>query len=112
MTNRELDGWIAENVMGWKWAQFSEILGAGKDYWRKDGNGRYHFQCGGEDWNPTRSIAEAFQVVERMESCLHLKQHGKTGRWYAMFCDCVDEYVEAETASLVICLAAKKAVER
>ncbi len=101
---RGLDRWLAERVMGWTKRILVDPIG-----WecRTESNKVGKMENG---WHPTESISDAFRVVEKMESCLHLKQHGKTGRWSAMFCDCMDGYIEAETTSLAICLAARKAI--
>ncbi len=105
---RGLDRWLAERVMGWRYIE--TLLNREKIYIASEDDAHYIVHMHAEDWRPTQQIEHAFRVVEEMESCLHLKQHGKTGRWSAMFCDCMDGHIEAETASLAICLAARKAV--
>ena len=99
MENRELDNWLAVHLMGspkWEESPSSHSL---------------HVELNYSVPKYTTSISDAFQVVEKMDNCLHLRQHGKTGGWVANFCVSTWEEVEADTASLAICLAAKKAIE-
>ena len=51
---RELDNWIAENVMGWK------ILPS--DNWRGDGSEPTNYPC---EWRPTQDPAAAFEVLKK-----------------------------------------------
>ncbi len=55
-------------------------------------------------------LNRAFEVVEKMDDCLHLKQHNKNGLWEAHFC-VADVTAEADTPEMAICLAAEKAIE-
>ena len=113
MSNRELDRWIAENVMGWNIREtdydYGQLHSHGTSiyYWCEGIEKRVREGC----WQPTESISDAFQVVEKMNDCLHLSEHGKDGIWAAMFCTYGHEWVSGETAPLAICLAAKKAIE-
>ena len=112
MTNeelRELDAWIAENVMGYKVG----YLGPNRRFCMRAPNA----PVGQEQWVPKYStdIAAAWEVFDR------LPELGEYGTWkvekdrnhyYCMFTDDepYEEWVHegAETASLAICLAAKK----
>ena len=51
-------------------------------------------------------IAAAWTVVEKVNDCLHLRQHGKDGLWSVMFCGKMTEEVSGETAMVAICRAA------
>ena len=95
---QELDDWLAENVMGKPTGYYSlQMSNVDSDRWK--------------DWHPTTNIAQAFEVVEKMNDCLHLKEHGEEGKWCAMFCASMMEYEHGEIPALAICLAAKKAKE-
>jgi len=62
---------------------------------------------------PSTSITAAWEVVERRDQCLHLKQHGEKGMWEAYFCHnyCEADFLgEGDTAPLAICRAALKTV--
>ena len=98
MTDTDLDRWIALKIMRWRRAT---------NHWVKGNTLQYAF----DSWNPTKSHDQAFQVVEKMDDCLHLSEHGKNGIWAAMFCTYGHEWVSAKTPALAICLAAKAAIE-
>ena len=106
---KDLDKWLALNVMGWTIIDELHI---------KDNNGNYVFD--GSPWHPTESISDAFQVVEKMESLgyafiLNSGINIPSGKKFILtgfvgdgnkkFC------TEEKTIPLAICLAAKKAVE-
>jgi len=100
----DLDRWIAENVMGW------EIRGnpyGGDTLWCFDGKETVAGKL--QDWYPSTDIAQAMQVVGKVDDCLHLKQYGKDGTWCAMFCGLMTEWVSGDTPEMAICLAAKAA---
>ena len=127
MTNKELDKWLAENVMGWKYAPTTEtwIDKARAAYWWKDSNENYHLQCYENHWQPTESISHAFQVVEKMMEkfpdwffTLDVFGDNYTGkdRAVAIFHESAEGYIEqscvgAETRAKAICLACKAAIE-
>lgn len=125
---RALDRWLAEEVMGLTPPVIEDLCRveyAGEAKNQRGcgmlGTETWDIDC--EDWRKeyyrdkqipyyTTSISDAFEVVEKMENCLHLRQHGgKAGGWVANFCASTWEEVEADTAPLAICLAAKKAIE-
>ena len=104
MTNKELDKWIAENVMGWRNSKQGF-------YWIFPGGGQ---KC---IFNPTESISDAFQVVEKMfELRGYLSSVSKQGI-NNYFCEFFENggvgawEVQAKTAPIAICLTAKKAIE-
>jgi len=106
---RELDALVAERVMGWHRRKRNgvEVWVVTTDTF--DPPVTYPVEC----WNPSTSIAAAWEVVEKQDDCLHLKQHGEKGMWEAYFCHnyCEADYLgEADTAPLAICRAALKAV--
>ena len=37
-------------------------------------------------WNPGEVIADAWEVVDKIGDCLHLRQHNENGVWTAHFC--------------------------
>ena len=105
MTNRELDKWIAENVMGWRF-----IRSFLHNEWLYQDETTRMIKIPGE-WHPTESISDAFQVVEKM------KENSK--RWIK-FSQLLFRYFDCSFFTLLhnlselpnkICLAAKKAVE-
>jgi hypothetical protein len=61
-------------------------------------------------FNPSEDISAAWEVVEEMGDCLHLRQHGEQGEWEAWFCGYPTSKAHGETASEAICKAALLAV--
>ena len=86
MTNRELDAWIAVNIMENKVPLI---------------------------WEPTKDIKAAWEVVEKMglDFTINWRDIGDGRKFYSMFlgATCYENY--ADTAPKAICLAAKKALE-
>lgn len=113
MTNRELDNWLAQNLMGWKKEKRFGTPPYGIFYWIDESLSYKWLRPseGWEAWQPTESISDAFQVVEKMDDCLHLREHGEDGTWCAMFCVSMTEWISGNTPPLAICLAAKRAIE-
>jgi len=122
MTNEEmneLDKWLAENVMGWKlsidqiWNEISHFWTNEMCWTRKPELIRV------ADWQPTRNITQAFEVVEMFRSegwsCeLYLAFMGVTDaifRWIDGPIPLKKAKIKAKTPALAICLAAKKAWE-
>ncbi len=111
MTDEDLtkiDAEIAEKIMGWpslKLGQMRPLAG----YWNrhthidvrmKRANGDWM----GETWRPTRDIAAAFQVVEKMrERGLHLILNDTMSAFRARFFDAdwsIDQWVRAPDPKL------------
>lgn len=120
MTNEEmneLDRWLAENPMGWEFA-FTKETWTDKSraaYWSKKSE-KYELVYYADGWHPTRNIAQAFQVVEKMLNTTY----GFTldcpigSMCFAQFYSDIEyeNWIElGETPALAICLAAKKAWE-
>jgi len=121
MTNEEmseLDQWLAENVMGWRFRKrIPHVFGAPPAYVIDIGTEEQDFVMYVEDWTPTRNIAQAFEVVEKMEKngfCFELSD-SPFQTWDAIFEFQLNKKEFAigaiETPALAICLAAKKAWE-
>lgn len=112
MTNRELDKWIAENVMGWHEAMWKQDF----KYWYKRNERKMRTE-GWECWQPTGSISDAFQVVEKMSQLDYwvdlTDKYMRPESWECCFFASEGFMYQAfaETAPLAICLAAKKAIE-
>ncbi len=125
MKNKELDKWIAENIMGWKQIEGEEAISEfekqpqitdqqfhRKCIWVKGGQRMACEGCGNLP-SYTESISDTFQVVEIMRTT-HFKWFEMAHRPNGYICNFVGDpkYTEfAETAPLAICLAAKKALE-
>ena len=96
---KNFDRWLAEEVMGW-------------EYSHRETGGMYR---NGDDlianWQPTQNIEQTFQVVEKINDCLHLKQHGILGEWSAMFCGLMMKEISANTPEFAICKAAEMAIK-
>ncbi len=118
---RELDKWIAEKVMGWWLVHVKDM----PSYWAfpiegepKKGLPQCARMC--LDWQPTESISDAFQVVEKMtgnDFTFELEYWPKPEKleWKATFSKqlkpgCHHSVKLSETAPLAICLAAKEAL--
>ncbi len=107
MQNRELDNFLAIHVMGWELIQQKGLLSWWAD---KTGSICRHY----ENWHPTTSISDAFQVVEKMR-VTHFKWFEMAHRPNGYTCNFSGDprhTVFAETAPLAICLAAKEAIEK
>ena len=107
MTDQELSKWLAERIM--KWICFKSLMsGIPDSYCTTTDNIHFDFIMYIDDWNPVKNIKQAFMVVEEMDDCLHLKQHGEHGNWSANFCGCTQEAASADIPEMAICLAAYK----
>ena len=105
MDNRDLDNWIATHIMGppkWEESASSHSLRVELNY----SVPRY-----------TESISDAFQVVGKMKDKgfdFYLHYRDATKDWWACFGkieNAVIYFEEGQNKELIICLAAKKAVE-
>lgn len=117
---REMDALVGENPMGLipcdKW-EYCNLGSMGGPALRK--------MCGHNNCYPTQEIpvmggkvggcpeystdiSAAFEVVEKLDSCLYLKEHGRDGTWEAFFCGANETawIGRGETAPLAICRAA------
>ena len=112
MTNKELDQWIAENVMGL--VVRVDVGWSGKADWEPTSRGAKHY---------TEDLSPAFEVVEKMRErgySFDLLYEQRYKYWSAAFimreemkgfgCEWC-EFGDADTPSMAICLAAKKAIE-
>lgn len=112
MENRELDKWLATNVMRWYLKEMVGVNIKPDYYWFCDGN----LLVIDSDWQPTESDSDAFQVVEKMlpDYTFNLYNGHPDKAWEASFMHRVsdEEYVCGnKDLALVISLAAKKAIE-
>jgi len=111
MTNRKLDYWIAENPMGWKLTKQISLSPRDDFFWGQNGE----FIISDYDWRPTESISDAFQVVEKITKNGTQVEMGKNlmgdEDWYCVFGIDPEYIAYANSLSLAICLAAKKAIE-
>jgi hypothetical protein len=69
----------------------------------------YYFGC---MCNFCTGTEAAWAVVDKMDDCLHLRQHNGKGLWEAEFCGFLDAIGEADTPEMAICLAAEIALEQ
>ena len=113
---RELDALIAEKVMGWKATHKDE-----RHLWFNEGKPSPPTRfCAEEDfgdnpfwWSPSRSIADAWLVVEKLGKRFDVSrcrayQEIEAWFWEASFHNGPD--AQAATVPLAICLAALKAI--
>jgi hypothetical protein len=111
---RELDELIAEKIMGLKPCTF-RMTGqiSMSTIWNCEHNDCRNCYPKNQD-APMKSystdISSAWEVVNNMSNCLHLKQHGQDGVWVAEFCHNPGSQVSGKTAPLAICRAALLAV--
>lgn len=116
MNLREIDRLVATKVMGWKIYADS----AGYKFWSINENDISRIICSVTSFEPTKDIADAWQVVEKLRE---RKIFSLYDAWdeddNKIFCAVFEyndtyhvvEYKEyAETAPLAICLAALKSV--
>lgn len=116
MTNKELDKWIAENVMGWKREKRYGTPPYGIFYWVDESLSYKWIRPvdGWESWHPTTSISDAFMVVEKMRGkCYFFECIGYSDGWRVRVRRSGQGFVNELNKSLplCLCLAAKKAVE-
>ena len=110
MTPREIDALVAEKIFNQPvvWLDIKGHKGFHREPFLCESNEGY-----GETYEVdsyTEYITDAWKIVEEMNDCLHLRQHGNRGRWAAKFCGKCDLESHADTATMAICLAALKAV--
>ena len=111
---RDLDKWLAENVMGWK-IHYSD-WSHGMVYYE---DSKFDHKGLMDEWQPTQDIKQAFECVEKFctESSFTLHfdpqasyNYDETHRWIS--CTPEDENcATATTPALAMCLAIKKAME-
>ena len=99
----KIDDAVAEHVMRWQRRVY---------YWdRPKGEGN-HYMLWCKNWQPTRNIAQAWQVVEKIEA----KKWGvfvstKAKGWFCSIREPGRSHQgDADTAAMAICLCALKAV--
>ena len=111
---RETDARVAEVVMGW--IEYRPSFDGSRRFHMPEGvespSGWHPVKCG-DDWCPSTSISDAWEVVEKvsarvsMEYVFELYLH-EGGTWEAGF---GMESAYADTAPLAICRAALAALE-
>lgn len=100
----ELDALVAERVMGW-WATKDECSPTGTWPYRPISDPElYGSFC------PSRSIAAAWEVVEKLGPYFSVEQYPGGRAWAAHFKTSYGTGAYAPTAPLAICRAALKAV--
>lgn len=108
LTDEQIDALVAEKLMHWK-----RSTHRGEFVWDAPLEECHGYVFDRETWQPTRNIAQAFQVLEKFRYAA-----GKgvilCDSTYGWTCDISDggnfHRAEANTASRAICLAALKAV--
>jgi len=138
MESENINRQIAEKVMGWVIPKDKDMAFGRQVYHKEQKRWVWaHYWCkqppvdyedeltgemciapgcyfaGNEVWRPSTNIAHAFEVVEKMDDCLHLRQHGEKGNWSASFCGHYHGHANeshADTPAMAICLAALEAV--
>ena len=108
MSNRDLDKWLAENVMGW----VDDHIDKEGD-WRDEYDEYTGFTV--KDWHPTESKPDAIMVVEKMRSEGYLVElKGYSDGWRVWInSPAAGGYGEFNSSlSLAICLAARRAFEK
>lgn len=103
---RELDALVAEKVMGWQIFGDEGVHPRHKDLFDKTP----HWSMLREYPCYSEKIAAAWEVVGKINDCLHLKEHGVKGVWEVFFCGYHGSIVSADTAPEAICKAALLAV--
>ena len=112
MTYKELDKWLAENehMMGWHLSIISKTNPKAWSYWENNQGQTIRNIL---DWQPTESISDAFQIVEKMAKDGLQVEMGNNyvgDDWYCIFGGS-ENLADADTLPKAICLAAKKAIE-
>lgn len=112
--NRELDKWIAENVMGWRYH-----IRFAPESWLEAGI----FKVEVKKWHPTKSTSDAFQVVEKIhETWLFSKRQAYLMALQKIVSNAIVGLTEVDQiiawpdlffyiTPKAICLAAKKVIE-
>lgn len=112
----ELDRWLAENVMGWEFARTTETWtdkGRGA-FWCVHEDGSNELICYTDNWSPTRNIAQAWEVLEKVMAPPKTIEHAKrmpNTRFMLWFDSARLWAMTAQEAALEISVNAKKAWE-
>jgi len=114
VAGRELDALVAEKVMGWK-AENNKNCSPNTWFDSRYVTDEHHGYD--QEWSPSRSISDAWEVVEKMNKDVGLFDIGFLGeaareeryKWNAEFGESGDVY--AATAPLAICLTALQIVD-
>ena len=112
MKPAEIDALVAERVMGWRQDTYG--------FWRDGPAGAESFVH--QEWSPSTSIADAWEVVERMAELnfrVSLCQLTRDPHWLVRFEDAITEKTCGEfwssspvAAPLAICIAALRALDQ
>ena len=118
----ELDALLAEKVMGWRrFDNWSQTMGRERPFFLVGESGVivYRHPDLGKSWSPSKNMADAWDVVEKIENTLNfqidnvgLENKGQR-RWRVLFSrsgDPISVVADAETAPLAIARAALQTV--
>lgn len=117
----ELDALLAEKVMGWRrFDNWSQTVGMERPFFLVGESGVivYRHPDLGKSWSPSKNMADAWDVVEKIENTLNFQidnvglENKDQRRWRVLFSRSGDpiSVVAAETAPLAIARAALQTV--
>jgi len=104
---QELDAWLAENIVKWHKAMLW-FAAEEKEWWFDEQNQREYSIAG---WHPTRNIAQAFEVVEKMKDDEFIFDNFRRRIAGYFNYEFGELFRNLNDLSECICLAAKKAWE-
>ena len=118
----ELDALLAEKVMGWRrFDNWSQAMGMELPFFLVGESGVivYCHPDLGKSWSPSKNMADAWDVVEKIEKTLNFQidnvglENNDQRRWRVLFSragDPISVVADADTASLAIARAALQTV--
>ncbi len=121
-TGPELDALLAEKVMGWRrFDNWSQAAGMQQPFFLVGEFGVmvYHHPDLGKSWSPSRNMADAWEVVEKIEKTLNFQidnvglENKDQRRWRVLFGrsgDPISVVADADSAPLAIARAALQTV--
>jgi hypothetical protein len=118
----ELDALLAEKVMGWRrFDNWSQTMGKERPFFLVGESGVivYRHPDLGKSWSPSKNMADAWDVVEKIENTLNFQidnvglENKDQRRWRILFGrsgDPLSVVADADSASLAIARAALQTV--
>jgi hypothetical protein len=117
LSRRELDAAIAERVMGWRHKSNGMMHGKVQQVFIDDRDNTHSIHCGcAEDFNPSESIEDAWEIVEHFQKLgymVSVNASGTGGYWCCMYPPHAGGFIESDTVTTApeaICRAALAAV--
>ena len=107
MENKDLDKWLAENIMGWKLVPITSGLSESHHWYRWEGS---EDDLAEEDWTPTTNLSQAIMCLEKiLTRSWEIKKTSGSGELQYHCCYNYGKYTTEDTVELAICMAVYRA---